>query len=96
MRAERVRAAASALALALAVAAFVPSQPAAAHETVREWSLSARDASTVSLRIVFDTYEANGSHRVDMNTSTVPYATIRGLTAADVAAPSAEKSFEIA
>jgi len=96
MRAESARTTATALALGLVLAALAPSQPAAAHETVREWSLTARDASTVNLRIVFETYEPNGSHRVDMNTSAVPYATIRGLTAADVAAPTAEKRFEIA
>lgn len=96
MRAERARTAASALALGLVLTALVPSQPAAAHETVRDWSLTAHDASTVNLRIVFETYEPNGSHRVDMSTSAVPYATIRGLTAADVAAPAAERHFEIA
>jgi hypothetical protein len=96
MRAERPRAAATALAFGLVLAVLVPSQPAAAHETVREWSLTARDASTANFHIAFETYEPNGSHRVYMNTSPVPYATIRGLTAADVAAPSNEKRFQIA
>ena len=96
MRAERARAGAGALALGLVLAALVPSQPAAAHETVREWSLTARDAATMNLHVLFETWEPNGSHRFEDYTNPVPYTAIRGLTASDVAAPSSEKRFEIA
>jgi hypothetical protein len=96
MRAESAVARALVLAVSLALAALAQPPGAAANEIAREWALSAKDASNVTLRIAFAQKDESGLHRVDVNTSAVPYATIRGLTAADVAAsPGEKRSFDI-
>lgn len=92
---HRNRTARGAVILALiALACAAAARPAAADETTRTWSLTASGGDAVALRIKYERRSA-GSTRMYQNTNTVPLSALRGLSAADVAGPSARRRFEI-
>lgn len=96
MRAEAlVRRLAAALLVTVSVAGAGWSQPAAAQQIVRQWWITPKDTANANLRVMLESRNGD-STRIDESTHSVPYATLRGLTAADLAAsPGGQRQFEI-